>query len=438
MRNNNRSGNRDSSRSTNRGKNRSGSQNNSNRSNKTESFELHPHSIKYINAGHPWVTKDKFTEAFPEKTLLIGAGKDAKSPHWILINDPDHPQIKARVWGPYSNSKIKDSTFWDYFEQRLEKSIEFREVQKLSEERENYYLCFGEADQIPGLFIQKLGEIILIQSYCHYWRYFEKIVFNIVERVCQRTYPMQPLKYYFQARNKNQKVQLDHLNYKKDLIKNAGGIDFIVKEFGIKYNCFLGKSYDLGIYTDMSFIREKVCELIHENSKVLNLYSYTGAYSLAALKKGAKEVHSVDLSEKYLEILERNIELNEFQNLAHTTHQSDVAQKLDELNSDGLKFDLIICDPPSASSDGNKVTNALKAYEDLIPKMQKLLVEKGKMAIFLNTHTINWNKFEKTILPLTEKYKLKKLRRFNFGKDCRTLKGFHEGDYLKGLLLEKN
>ena len=122
--------------------------------------------------------KDKYTAAFPDKTKLIGAGKDAKSPYWILINDPDHPQVKARVWGPYSNSKIKDSTFWDYFEQRLEKSIEFREVQKISEDRDNYYLCFGEADQIPGLFIQKLGEIILIQSYCNYWRYFEKNCFQ--------------------------------------------------------------------------------------------------------------------------------------------------------------------------------------------------------------------------------------------------------------------
>ena len=167
--------------------------------NTPQSFKLHPHSIKYINAGHPWVTKDRFTEAFPDKTCLNGAGKAASAPHWILINDTDHPQIKARVWGPYSNSKIKDTNFWNHFEERLVKSIKFREVQKLSEERDNYYLCFGESDYVPGLFIQKLGEIILVQSYCNYWKYYEKIVLNIVERVCQQSYPMQPLKYFFQA-----------------------------------------------------------------------------------------------------------------------------------------------------------------------------------------------------------------------------------------------
>ena len=99
----------------------------------------------------------------------------------------------------------------------------------------------------------------------------------------------------------------------------------------------------------------------------------------------------------------------------------------------------MICDPPSASSDGKKMTNALRAYEQSIPQMKKILSENGKMVIFLNTHTVNWNKFEKTIMPIAEKSGLKKMRRYNFGKDCRTLKGFHEGDYLKllfqGLLI---
>ena len=403
-----------------------------------ETFKLHPHSVKYINSGHPWVTKDKFTAEFPDKTCLIGAGADKKKPHWILINDPAHPQVKARVWGPYSNSKIKETTFWNHFEERLEKSIKLREVQKISQDRENYYLCFGEADMIPGLFIQKLGSIVLAQSYCSYWKYYEKIVLNIIERVCQRIYSMEAIQYFFQSRNKNQKIQLDHLNYKKELIRNAQPVEFDLSESGIKYKCFLGKSYDLGIYTDMSFIREKISKLIFPESNVLNLYSYTGAYSLIALKNNAKEVHSVDLSEKYLEILERNIEINKFPKDNHTSHCSDVVLALDKLRIAEHKFDIIICDPPSASSDGKKLTSALKSYEEIIPRITPLLKESGKAAIFINTHTISWNKFEKVIIPLCENNSLNKLRRFNFGKDCRNLKGFQEGDYLKGLLLERS
>jgi len=404
---------------------------------KPQTFELHPHSIKYLNAGHVWVTKDRFTELFPNELCLIGGGKEKDSPKWIFINDPHHPQVKARRWSEFSNSKIKQSNFWFVFEERLSKAVNFRNVQKLHEERENFYLCFGEADEIPGLFIQKLGEVILIQSYCNYWKYFEKIVLNIVKRVLQHKYPMEPLQYYFQSRNKNQKIQLDHFNYKNEIEYKTPQKDFKVKEYGIHYHCSLGRSYDVGVYTDMSYIRKKVGELINENTNVLNLYSYTGAYSLYALKKGAPEVHSVDLSEKYLSILDQNIKVNELDETKHKTINADVLSAVNDYTKTNKTFDLIICDPPSASSDGKKVTSALKNYEELLPKLVKITSTDGHLAIFLNTHTVNWNKFEKAIMPIAEKLKLTKMRRFNLGEDCKSLKGFQEGDYLKGILFKR-
>ncbi len=410
--------------------------NNNQRSPKPQTFELHPHSIKYLNSGHVWVTKDRFTELFPQELCLIGGGKEKDSPKWIFINDPHHPQVKARRWSQFSNSKMKQANFWHVFEERLAAAFKFRMVQQLQEERENFYLCFGEADEVPGLFIQKLGEVILIQSYCNYWKYFEKIVFNIVKRVAQHKYPMEPLQYYFQSRNKNQKIQLDYFNYKNEIEYKAPQKEFTLKEFDLTYHCNLGRSYDFGIYTDMSYIRKKVGELISKESSVLNLYSYTGAFSLYALKQGAGEVHSVDLSENYLDTLEKNIAINELKKETHTSHQKDVLRAVDEFQKQQKKFDFIICDPPSASSDGKKVTSALKNYSDLLPKLAKLSAPDGHIAIFLNTHTVNWNKFEKTIMPIAEKCKLTKMRRFNLGEDCKSLKGFHEGDYLKGILFK--
>jgi len=401
------------------------------------SFQLHPHSIKYLNNGHVWVTKDRFSENFPNELCLIGGGSEKGKPKWIFINDNLHPQVKARKWSEYSNSKIKQANFWNVFEERLETSINFREVQKIYEERSNYYLCFGEADQIPGLFIQKLGELILIQSYCNYWKYYQKIVFNIVKRVTQKTYPMEAFGYYFQSRNKNKKIQLDFFNYKNQIEYKASPKSFTIKEFDLKYECSLGNTYDFGIYTDMSYIRKKVGELIQEETTVLNLYCYTGAYSVMSLKKGANEVHSVDLSEKYLEVLKRNVSDNNLDQSKHFCHQKDVITSVDEFAKQRKNFGLIICDPPSASSDGKKMSSALKNYNELLPKISKLAKPGGHIVIFVNTHTVNWNKFEKVISPLAEKLGLEKQRRFNLGQDCRSLKGFQEGDYLKGLLFIK-
>ena len=135
-------------------------------------------------------------------------------------------------------------------------------------------------------------------------------------------------------------------------------------------------------------------------------------------------------------MLHQNICLNDFSNKTHLAYQKDVLSTIDQFIKDKISFDFIICDPPSASSDGKRVTSALKNYDELLPKLSKLLNPNGQVVAFLNTHTINWNKFEKQMVSLAQKSKLKKMRRFNLGEDCRSLKGFQEGDYLKEFCLK--
>ena len=111
------------------------------------------------------------------------------------------------------------------------------------------------------------------------------------------------------------------------------------------------------------------------------------------------------------------------------------------LISKGEKFEVIICDPPSASSDGNKISNALKSYENLLPLMLELLDQNnGKIFAFLNTHTISWNKFEEKLKNIVDSSSYKNRiiigKRFKLSEDCAPLKGFHEGDYLKGFMIE--
>lgn len=113
---------------------------------------------------------------------------------------------------------------------------------------------------------------------------------------------------------------------------------------------------------------------------------------------------------------------------------------LQKLLGENRSFEAIICDPPSASSDGKETSSALKAYEKLLPLMLKLLSTNGSLFVFLNTHTISWAKFEeklKTIIAGSEfNNKVIIGKRFKLSDDCKPLKGFHEGDYLKGLLIQ--
>jgi 23S rRNA (cytosine1962-C5)-methyltransferase len=404
---------------------------------KTIFYNIHPQSIKHLALGHPWVTKDSFTEKFPNKPGLIATASKDKKNSWIFIGDPEHKTVKARYWSEYSNARFKTHHFWNEFENRLDAAVSFREGLKILEERENFYLVFGEADQIPGLFIQRLGEVLLVQSYCNFWDASSKILFSILKKFFTEKYPTQVFKYFFQSRNKKQKIIIQEYSYKNEFIILNKPIDLQCSEFGLKYSLNLGRSYDIGVYTDMSSIRKKIGEYLRPGQSLLNLFCYTGAFSTFALKKGLKRVDSVDLSQKYLDVLNNNISANDLTHSAHSSNCKSVEEYLKSGVKDNLKYDHIICDPPTTSSDGKKTTNALKNYEQIIPMMNKVLNKEGYLYLFLNTHKVTWKKFENEITKIIKPLGLERVRRLSPSEDFKKLPGFIEGDYLKGLLLKK-
>ena len=394
---------------------------------------VHPVSVKLLKQGHPWVTEDSFSSRFPRNEEFVIAVDDRKRAIALLINDPFHKAIKGRVWStkfPFDREALH---FTASIQARIENAVSKREAMPELKNRDNYYLVFGEADNLPGLFILKLGQHILIQFYTGFWTRYK----GILQTTMQEYFPeTTDDKIWFQTRGETQASQ--------KLPQNAGvegqREEFHIQEFGIQYWIRLGGQYDHGLYTDMSNIREKIKPYLNEKTKFLNLFSYTGAFSLWALKNKAEDVVSVDLSPKYIEWLQNNIGLNA--DLDHTKHQSmvmSVEDALDELHAQGRKFNVILSDPPSSSSDGNKRTSAIKNYKDLMTRMNKVLDVGGVMIVFLNTHQVTAQKFERVILDDLKDLKLNYIvrDRLRLGGDCPTLKGFPEGDYLKGLILEK-
>ena len=153
---------------------------------------------------------------------------------------------------------------------------------------------------------------------------------------------------------------------------------------------------------------------------------------------GVPEVHSVDLSKKYLNWLEDNLSLNKFDG-KHFSYKSPVYEQLKEFQKQDQKFDVILSDPPSSSSDGKKRTNAMKNLKQELPLMVDLLEKGGHIIVFLNTHQVSPKKFQQKLLDILKekKLRLKIIKNLKLNKDCPTHKGFPEGDYLKGILLQK-
>jgi 23S rRNA (cytosine1962-C5)-methyltransferase len=394
---------------------------------------IHPVSIKLLRQGHPWITADQFSNRFPRQSEFVIATDDRKRPLALLMHDPYHKNVKARVWSTKFPFDREAQHFTASIQGRLDLAFEKRIQQKELKERENYYLVFGEADQLPGLFVLRLKDRVLIQFYTGFWNRYK----SIIQTTLQEVFPeIKDENVWFQLRGETKELQ----KLPQNAVETSRRDEFHLSEFGIQYLIRLGSSYDHGLYTDMSSIRHSLSKMIRPGMSVLNLYSYTGAFSLWAMKLGANNVVSVDLSPKYIEWLQQNLALNP--ELNHTHHEAIIKssdEALDELKNAKRTFDLVICDPPSSSSDGEKRTSAIKAYKDLLGKMNAILNPGGKLVVFLNTHQVTQEKFDRVLKEYFSELKLnyKMSTRLHLGQDCPTLKGFPEGSYLKGIVLEK-
>jgi 23S rRNA (cytosine1962-C5)-methyltransferase len=392
---------------------------------------LHPASLKHIKLGHPWVTKDQYTDLFPKREPFL-LGVDAKGQSTaLLMNDPNHPTIKARVWTLRGDLIEQSRLFPRTLKERLVQSFKKRREIINEKKRDNVCLVFEESDELPGIQILTLGPIHQIFLYSGFWHLKKRELLQALnEAYIEAEIPL-PEYLVIQKRNQNQMTEREIWRGPKRLPESM-----IIQEFGINYELRFKDNYDHGIYTDMAAIREKLADLF-ENSKVLNLYCYTGAFSLYALKNGASEVVSVDLSKNYLDWLDHNLSLNpSFDGTKHTRVEASALDYLKACKEES--FDLVICDPPSASSDGKKKMNALQMYETQMSKLEKIVRPKGRLVLVLNTHSISMNKFEAKIRSLCEKRPLKIVQTLVNCDDYKGVKTLPESRYLKILVLQKD
>lgn len=388
--------------------------------------ELHPESIKQLRKGHPWIIKDRFTEKFPKDVnFLVGTDKNNRS-EFLLLNDFLHSKVKARLWANEGSWHEVIQNFPKDLEMRIIESLKIRLDLNLFNKRENVYWVFGEADFLPGLFIQQLKNGLFVQVTSQFWIQKKSVLLKTLKRIMNQ-FPQQKIQWMsFQDRQDDQNSLIEQWfgNCPKE---------FSVKESDFQVLVRMNQHHDIGLYTDMASIREKLSFQSLNFNKTLNLFSYTGAYSLWAHTHGAKEITSVDVSKEYMTWFEQNVELNQFDSSLFKNILSDVHTAISSLKKEKQKFDLIIYDPPTLASDGEKTLSASSHYKRDLPILMELLSPQGSLVVFNNTHSISKSKFEKLLVEVTSKNKnIRSGLSLSLGDDCPQKKGFPEGSYLKG------
>lgn len=177
-------------------------------------------------------------------------------------------------------------------------------------------------------------------------------------------------------------------------------------ENDIQYEFQLDEGLSPGLFLDQGKQRRWVYELCKQNEaqSVLNLFAYTGGFSLAAALGGAKEVVTVDLSKKYIEWSKRNFVLNGLDVSKYEFWSVDSLRFLEGSQRRGRKFDLIICDPPSFSRSGDTHFRLETAYPKLLDFAFGCLSEKGTLQFSCNLQKWNFQDFQKVMKAVAQEY----------------------------------
>ncbi len=172
---------------------------------------------------------------------------------------------------------------------------------------------------------------------------------------------------------------------------------------------------------------------------MLNCFCYTGGFSLAALKGGAASVVSIDSSGEALATAQRNVALNGFDATRAEWRDADAFAALRSLAESGAQFDLIVLDPPKFAGSKAHVERAARAYKDINLTGMKLLRPGGYLATYSCSGAIDPDLFQKIVAGAATDagVDMRVLQRLGAGVDHPMLLAFPEGEYLKGLWLQK-
>lgn len=320
--------------------------------------------------------------------------------------------------------QVIDGTFW---RKRLSQALAVRRSLGLQrEDNDIYRLVHGEGDAMPGLVIDVYGKAAVMQAHSVGMHLCRMDVAEALSDVMGQTLEAV---YYKSDTTLPYKANLESEN--GYLI--GGNAAAIAVENGLKFHIDWLKGQKTGFFVDQ---RENRSLLEHyaKGRKVLNMFCYTGGFSVYALRGGASEVHSVDSSERAIEVTDSNVALNFPDVKHHKSYAEDAFKYLQNMNSD---YDLIVLDPPAFAKHKDALRNALKGYTRLNAKAFEKIKPGGILFTFSCSQAVNKEQFRLAVFTAAAQS----------GRFVRILHQLHqpadhpiniyhpEGEYLKGLVL---
>jgi 23S rRNA (cytosine1962-C5)-methyltransferase len=320
----------------------------------------------------------------------------------------------------------------DFWKTRIAAAYGVRESLGLvTEENNTYRLIHGEGDFLPGLIVDVYADTAVIQAHSvgmHYHR--EEIAEAIVEAVAQVD------KVYYKSDDTlphKANIQGDRVGYLigGDKVEDK---EFWAKENGLSFRIDWLRGQKTGFFIDQRDNRA-LLEQYAKDKDVLNMFCYTGGFSVYALRGGAKKVHSVDVSQKAVDLVRSNVAYNFGE---EAPHEAFAEEAFEFMTKNTNTYDLIILDPPAFAKHRDAVKNALRGYQRLNAKGIQSIRPGGILFTFSCSQAIDKDMFRLAVFSAAAQVgrKVRILHQLHQPAD-HPINIYHpEGEYLKGLVLQ--
>lgn len=372
---------------------------------------------------HPWIFSGAVhhVEGDPEEgevvRVLTADGRFVAVGHWQIGS------IAVRVLD-FEDREIDA----DYWTRRLEVAYGLRRSIGVAgrEDSDTYRLVHGEGDCLPGLVVDVYGHTAVMQAHSvgmHLARHeiasaLVKVTGGEVSNVYYKSETTLPFK--------------ADLGQENGFIV-GGSTDNVATENGLKFHIDWLKGQKTGFFVDQRDNRA-LLERYARGRSVLNMFCYTGGFSVYALRGGAELVHSVDSSAKAVDLTRANVALNFPGDTRHEAYAEDAFKYLDAM---GQRYDLIVLDPPAFAKHRDALRQALKGYTRLNAKAFEKIRPGGILFTFSCSQVVTKDQFRMAVFTAAaqSKRRVRILHQLHQPADHPVNIYHPEGEYLKGLVL---
>ncbi len=368
---------------------------------------------------HPWV----FSGA------IQSVEGDPQNGDWVCVRDSDKEILG---YGHYQNGTItvrllsfsNQPPTSDFYFKKFKAAFEQRIITKVIQPPTNCYrLVHGEGDGLAGLIIDLYNGVAVVQSH-------SAGIHKDRQHVCQGL--MESMKtdltavYYKGMLSGDGKADSEYLF-------GMGIVPHVVLEHGNKFLVDWETGQKTGFFLDQRENRRLLGSL-SEGRSVLNTFCYTGGFSVYALKAGASMVHSIDASERAIELAKKNITLNGFDSDQHACFAGDTFEYLKDKKD---QYDILVLDPPAFAKHKEARHQAMKGYQRLNAEAMRVIKQDGIIFTFSCSQVVDRQLFYDTVVSaaIQSGREIKVLYTLTQPADHPVSIYHPEGEYLKGLVL---